>query len=298
MSPTPPPPFVPPSRSPSPAPFGSPSATPTPSKLTPATRAGQVVAFLVCLLAAGLLAAWAGEPLVFVGATIALGGGVAVGLGTGIGLRFTNIAGWVVALMATVVTMMAFGVLRSVAQVEVPFAVSPLVGLFVLGFDWCYVQRLRGAVVLSGLLVVPLLAGGKGWETAAALLWFGGALVAFWFLERDGRTAVPEPEPVSGAAPPTRPTSVADLLGMIGIALAIGFAAAMLIGNPSCSPSSPSTPNLPGSRSPSGSGNPSQSGAQGQNQGQSRSSGQSQNQNQGQGQSAGRLGRRAERLRR
>ena len=40
--------------------------------------------------------------------------------------------------------------------------------------------------MLSGVLVVPLLAADKGWETAAALVWFGGALVAFWFLERDG----------------------------------------------------------------------------------------------------------------
>ena len=260
MSPGPPP-FAPPTGS-SPAP---PAPTPPGPKLTPATLAGQVVAFLVCAFAAGLLAAWAGEPAVFGGAAVALGSGVVVGLGTGVGRRFTNIAGWVVALMATVVSLMAVGVLEAVAHVHVPFAVSALVGLFVLGLDWCYVQRLRGAVVLSGVLVVPLLAAGKGWETAAALIWFGGALVAFWFLERDGRTAVPEPEPVAGGPPPPHPTPVSDLLGMIGIALAIGFAAALLIGNPSCSPTKPSTrnlqgtPNLQGSRTPSG-----PSGSQGQ----------------------------------
>ncbi len=270
-----PPPFAPPSGSSIPNPPRN-ELTPPTNKLTGATMAGQIVAFLVCAFAAGLLAAWAGAPAVFVGAVVALGGGVAAGLGTGVGLRFTNVAGWVVAAAATLVTVMVLGVIGAYTQLHLPIAIALLVGLFVVGLDWCYVQRLRGAVVLSGVLVVPLLAADKGWETAAALVWFGGALVAFWFLERDGRSAVPVPEPVAGGPPPPPSTSVSDLLGVIGMALLIGFVAAMLIGNPSCSTSSSAPKSLPGGGSQGGSSGQSQSQGQGQAQSRGQAGGQSQ----------------------
>ena len=253
---------------------GAPSTAARLPKLAPATLAGQVVAFAVCVLAVGLLCAWLDQPVAFVVAVAALGGGVAVGLTTGLGLRFTNIAGWVLALAATVATMVVIAILDRSAHIGLPAAVSALVGLFVVGLDWCFVQRLRGAVVLSGLFVVPLLAAGKGWETAAALVWFGGALVAFWFLERDGRAVVPTPEPVigEGGRPGTR--SWTDLVGIIGPALLIGFVAAMLIGNPSCSnrQTGKASARSPGNQGQAG--HQGQFGSQGQfgNQGQASSS--------------------------
>ena len=183
------------------APGGRPGALSTESrlpKLAPATLAGQAAAFAVCVLAVGLLCAWLDQPVAFIVAVGVLAAGIAVGLTTGVGLRFTNAAGWVLGLLATVLMIMALGILHALTDLRLPWALSVLVGLFIVGLDWLYVQRLRGAVVLSGLFVVPLLAEGKGGETAAALVWFGGALVAFWLLERDGRAVVPTAEPVGG----------------------------------------------------------------------------------------------------
>ena len=250
-----PPPFAPPSGSgpwiPGRPTSDPPSTRPPTSRLTRATMAGQVAAFLVCAFAAGLLAAWAGAPVVFVGAVVALGGGVAVGSATGVGLRFTNVAGWVAAAAATLATVVVLSLLGAYAQLHLPIAIALLVGLFVVGLGLVLraaAPRGRRAVGRAGGPVARRRQG-VGDRGGAGLVRGSARGVLVPRARRSQRGARARTR--GGRPPPRRATSVSDLLGVIGLALAIGFVAAMLIGNPSCS-TSPTDPEVPAGAGSSG----------------------------------------------
>ena len=163
----------------------------------------------------------------------ALAGGIALSVATGVGRRFTGIAGWVAALCTTAVVSVVISLLDA-RGVGLPRELSILAGLAVLGMDWRYVSRLRGAVVLSGLFVVPLAGTRSPWAVAGGLLWLGGALATFWVLERDARAAVPRATDPSGGRGPDEDPRPVDLLSVLVPALLIGVAAALVLGNPSC----------------------------------------------------------------
>ena len=212
---------------------GEPAATG--SLLIPAGAVGQAAAFVECLLALALLAPRLASPVVAVLGAAALAGGIALSVATGVGRRFTGIAGWVAALCTTAVVSVVISLLDA-RGVSLPRELSILAGLAVLGMDWRYVSRLRGAVVLSGLFVVPLAGTHSPWAVAGGLLWLAGALVTFWVLERDARAAVPRVTDPSGGRGLDEDPRPVDLLSVLVPALLIGAAAALVLGNPSCSP--------------------------------------------------------------
>ncbi|HEY5155001.1 MAG TPA: hypothetical protein VIJ47_09730 [Acidimicrobiales bacterium] len=230
-----------------------PAATPP---LVAAGVASQVAAFSVCTLWLGL----EGVKEVGLGlgalSVAALAVGIAVGLTTGLARRFVGVAGWVaatctVAVSAVVISMLGF------RGITVPRELSVVLGLFVLGLDWLFVRRLRAAAVLSGVFMVPLVAGHESWAVGAALVWFGGALATFWLLERDARAAVPRPANPSGSVAREDDPRAVDLLSLLVPALLIGAAAALLLGHPSCSGTTPtagrsSSVTAPGGARPGG----------------------------------------------
>jgi hypothetical protein len=202
--------------------------------LAPATLPGQVATFVQLVLAAGLAAAWLDDATPLVLTAVVLGASVVVGLVTDVGTWFRRASGVVVALCALFLVLLVHAVTdaRLFGQ-QAPW-VFLAVALVPIGLDWRFVPRLRARTVCSGLVVVPLIGAHEGWAFAGAVLWFVGAVVTLWVLERDVERAAmrpAHPTPVD----PTPSARVADVLRPIAAGLAIGLVLAFLIGDVSCS---------------------------------------------------------------
>ena len=222
-----------------PAPNGPPVPAWTPPvgpMTTPARPPAQVAVFGVCALAMVMVAAAADEVPAAIAPVLALVAGIATGLATRAHRLVDHVAGIVMALVAMVIASIGLVALGFPDDLPVPPITIVVVGTFVLGLDWRKVDRLRLLPFVSGVFVIPVVGMEQGWAYPAALAWLSAAVGALWLLQDDERAALPRPAPLTPmatAGPPAgRPRDVA---GTLGLALALGVAAALLLGRPSCS---------------------------------------------------------------
>lgn len=207
--------------------FGPPTMPARP----PAQGAVFGVFALTILIVAGAAEAPPGALVPILG----LVAGIATGLATGAHRLVDHVAGVAMAVVAMIVTSIAVGAFLYSTGLLIPPITIVVVGLFVLGLDWQKVGRLRLLPFACGVFVIPIAGMERGWAYAAALAWLAASVGALWLLQGDERAALPQPVPVappSGATPGGgRP---GDLAGTLGLALAIGVTAALLLGRPSC----------------------------------------------------------------
>lgn len=216
----------------------------------PARWPGQLAAYLVVVLALGLLCAWADARSTFVLAAGALGLGVAVGVLSPVGAAFRNLSGVVVAMLVVFVAVLLLAWTDGQLLGERPWLAVLAAGLLTVGLDWRFVPRLRARAVLSGVLVVPVAGAGAAWAYAGALTWFVALLGTLWLLEQDQRHAVMRPVPLTEAPDEDR-ARPADLARTLAIALAVGLLATVVFGDLRCTLRPPGTdPDLPTIDSP------------------------------------------------
>ncbi|MCB0978241.1 MAG: hypothetical protein KDB02_12355 [Acidimicrobiales bacterium] len=153
---------------------------------------------------------------------------------TPIGRYFRRWSAIVVALVIWVVGMIALGLTGGAGLNEDS-------GLFLFGLwcviaalDLCFVSRLRTMVILSGLVMVPLVAALDSSALFSAFAWFSSAIFAMWLLSTDEQRALRRPEPVDGVVGKPRARG-SDLAVTIAMALLVGFTLAFLMSTPSCS---------------------------------------------------------------
>jgi hypothetical protein len=200
-------------------------------ELPPAGVFSQAASYLVISLAIGLGCALLDRPSVFAAVVIALGIGAILSNVTPIGGLFANVSGVIVAVAAVLVTIVLAAFTDRVLT-GYPWIALPVVAAGVLGLDWRFAPRLRARVVLSGIVVIPLVGTGERWAYPAALVWFVGAVLTLWLIERDVRRAATRPIPL---VPPRRAAAhPGDLARTAGVALLAGLAFAFLFADATC----------------------------------------------------------------
>jgi hypothetical protein len=215
-------------------------AVPTPAP-APASVITQIAAFATASLAIGAIAAAAGEPQIVGYGVGALFVGVCFGLGLGLGRFFRSVPGWIAALSTASLLAVVWAVIAlsgpapTTDAVTAAATVIPLTALVVLGLDWASAARLRSVVVLSGLVVVPVVASRSAWALLVAVAWLGAALAALWSASRDQARAMRRPRPLHPPATDEAPAStVAELARTGALAGVVALALALLVGTPSC----------------------------------------------------------------
>lgn len=232
----------------------------------------QVLVFAVGALTFAGLGLSFDDADITVFAVVTLTVGVALGLALDLRAFFARVPGALLGLGAVLLAFFGW-VLVSTQTRSTP---NPgwllLVGLFALGLDWRWVERLRPLVAASALLVIPLIGVEQLAALPLALGWFVLAVTAYWSFQRDLVRTSPHLQPVAGYAAPRPVNTSVDLVRIGGLALIGALALALFIGNPSCSPTrSASSTGGAGSsaggsfdpRDPSGSGSGSGSGSTG-----------------------------------
>ena len=204
------------------------------SELAPATIGGQLATYAEIMLAIGLASAWLDRSSVFVVAGVALGIGVLVGLTTPIGSRLIKVSGVVISLCALFVLIMVHALADGRLLGDEPWLAILAVGLVPIGLDWRVAARLRARTVCSGILIVPLVGAKEDWAYTGAVVWFVGALVTLWLLERDIRNATMRPVRLTSGEP-GRPANVMDVVRSAAIGLALGLVIALLLSDVRCS---------------------------------------------------------------
>ncbi|CAN5508673.1 hypothetical protein BH10ACT1_BH10ACT1_12000 [soil metagenome] len=204
--------------------------------------ASQAAVYVCSVLAIGLVFAAFDRPEYSVLCAGALAVGILIGLGTAAGAFVERASGAALAVATGVLMLTGVGLLSSQGATVPPITVV-LGALAVLGMDWRLVARLRILPFGSGLMVVATVGLERGWAYPAAILWFVVAIGALWLLENDRRTALDRPD--LAPSDPALPRTL-DVVRTIGVGLFVGVIAALVLGNPSCSPWSPdATPKPP-----------------------------------------------------
>ena len=164
-----------------------------------------------------------------------------VGLGIGallanltpIGRVFRRWSAIVAAMLTGLSLLFLLAVARTDPGEEAGLAMLGLLCV-IAALDLCYVSRLRVMVVLSGLLMIPVVAALDSSALFSAFAWFSAALFAMWLLSVDEQRSLDRPEPLDGLAVAPRGRGV-DLVRTIAMALLAGFTLAFLLSTPSCS---------------------------------------------------------------
>ncbi len=218
-------------------PAGSPVTGPRHAPAGPTSQVLTSAAWVLVFVAVGLRS---DVPSAAVLPTIALVGGIALGLSFDLRAAFASVSGLVWALVTFAV--LSFGWVFAYSQTgwEPPYALVPLISLVVFGADWRWVDRLRPATAVSGLGLVPLLERDLLPGLVLVLAWFGVAAAALWSLRVDTARSLPGPVPLSAAAAPA-PASGRAAAGVVA-AWALAAAAIFLIGLLAFSPDRPSPP--------------------------------------------------------
>ncbi|HWJ97319.1 MAG TPA: hypothetical protein VNQ33_04110 [Acidimicrobiales bacterium] len=216
----------------------------------PTRPRSQAAVYVVCALAMVIVCSAAETPTLGLGCSLALAVGVGITLAAGLRRPFGGVPGAVVALIA----MMAMAMLLAfTGGPPSAWMLVPVVGAFVLGFDWHLVRRLRPLPFAFGFLVVLGLASGDRWTYPVGVLWLALALGALTSLESDRRAAQPKVRAVS-VGPEAPDVQATDLVTTVLVALAIALVAALVLSTPSCQPTDSSDLGPSGSRSPYGTG--------------------------------------------
>jgi hypothetical protein len=214
------------------------------AELAPAGMASQLATYAQIVLAMSLTTVVTQDVSAVVIASLTLAVGLVIGLATPVGGWFTNLSGFVAAIVAMFVAfiVLAFGDGRVFG--DEPWLAPLLVFLGVLGLDWRFAPRLRARAIGSGLVVIPILGAEGEWIFAAAIAWFLGVLVTLWLIERDVRRAAMRPTPLIPQPSPARNNTI-DLLRSATLGLGVGLFAAVLLTDASCSAPSPTVDVLP-----------------------------------------------------
>lgn len=206
-------------------PTGLPDTVPVRSPASPTTQLLAAAAVLVVFAA---LAAAVEDGTAFAYPTLALVGGVALGLGLDLRAAFRTFPGLAWAAVAflglTVVWVWAAS-----QELLIPFWVVAVFTLFVVGLDWAWAERLRVVVVLAGLAVLPFVGRDLTPGLVAGLAWFTLAAATLWSARRDVAAALPSPAPLpgtEGVVPPARPTGA--VLGLVASWVVAGLVVATL----------------------------------------------------------------------
>jgi hypothetical protein len=203
------------------------------AELAPATIGGQLAAYLEIIFAIGLASAWLDRPSVFVVGAAALGIGVVVGIATPIGSRLTKVSGVVLSLCGVFVLAMVHALTDGRLLGDEPWLAFLAVALVPIGLDWRVAARLRARTVCSGILIVPLVGAKEDWAYVGAVVWFVGALVTLWLLERDIRNATMRPVPLTPGEPGGR-ANIMEVVRTAGIGLGLGLVIALLFADVRC----------------------------------------------------------------
>lgn len=202
------------------------------ANLPPASRLGQFAAYAQIVLAAALASAWLERPALVAVTAVTLGGAIVIGEASGLSARFENVSGVLVAFAAIAVLFVAHAVTDARLLGDEPWLAFLVMALVPIGLDWRFAPRLRARVVASGVVVVPLVGAQTGWSLAGAVVWFLAALVTLALLQRDVELAVLRPARTEH--PPPRERRYADIARTAAIGLVVGAAAALLLGDLSC----------------------------------------------------------------
>ncbi|MGN6696464.1 MAG: hypothetical protein ACTHN0_19955, partial [Aquihabitans sp.] len=203
----------------------------------PARLRSQAAVYVVCALALLIAGAATSASEIGLGCAVGLGLGVLITIAADLKRPFGSVPGAVVALVGMMAMTMLLAIVGGPSGA---FALVPMVGAFVLGFDWHLVRRLRPLPFASGFLVVLGMASGDAWTYPAGVVWLALALGALTSLESDRRAAQPKVQAVN-IGPEAPDVQTSDLLTTVLIALAIALVAALVLSTPSCQRSSNSS---------------------------------------------------------
>jgi hypothetical protein len=169
------------------------------------------------------------SPLWFAAPTTALLVGVGLGLRLDLRRWYVTVPGLAAAMLALVLVGSLGAVAVVSLEVDLPVALVPLTALAVFGADWWWVDRLRPTAVLTGVLLVPVLANDLGAALPLAVLWFGLLAAALWSLRRDAAEALPTPVPLDGSPVPTHEPGVGrTVLAVLAAWLVAGLVVALV----------------------------------------------------------------------
>lgn len=206
------------------------------------TIGARAAAFVVVALAFGALADTTGRFDVLAWSGAALWVGIALGEIREVRSVAARMPGWVIGLLGVGLVVFVWVLLaaREVVEIFPPHVL--LLAVVGAGLDWAWVTRLRGYILGSGFLVVPLVFEPDRGDVLLALAWLVGAIAALWFIQRDSMSAWPHARPLRTGGAPAHSD---DLFWVAGAAVALGVLAALLLGNPSCrAPWQPPTENV------------------------------------------------------